>query len=58
MANYDISYKILMKREFNNNPDYFIHKNKGESMLTVAGLYQKWNPKAVDWSFIERVISI
>ena len=58
MANYDISYKILMKREFYNNPDYFVHKNKGESMLTVAGLYQKWNPKAVDWSFIERVISI
>ena len=58
MANYDVAYKILMKREFDNNPDYFVHKNKGEEFITVAGLYRKWHPNAIDWEFIDRVIQM
>ena len=56
MANYDVAYKILMKREFSNNPDYFVHKNKGEEFITIAGLYRKWHPDAIDWLFIDRII--
>lgn len=58
MANFETAYKILMQREFNNNPDYFLHQNKEEKGLTIAGLYQKWNPKTIDWGFIERVLKM
>jgi len=58
MADYIHAYKILMGREFSNNPDKFIHKNKGEDSLTVAGIYRKWHPKTLDWDFVDRVISM
>lgn len=56
MADIKPAYKILMQREFSNNPDNFVHKNKGEDFLTVAGLYRKWHQKAIDWDFVDRVI--
>ena len=58
MSNFETAYKILMQREFSNNPDLFVHKNKKENGLTIAGLYQKWNPKTIDWDFVERVIKM
>lgn len=58
MAIFETAYKLLMQREFSNNSDYFLHQNKAENGLTIAGLYQKWNPKTIDWDFVERVLKM
>jgi hypothetical protein len=55
MADYTLAYKYMIKDEF-SNPQNFLHKNEGESDITLSGLYRKWYPRAISWEFVDRVI--
>jgi len=55
MSSYEEAYKLLVKAEYSNNPKSFLHINKEEDGFTLGGIYSKFYPKAIDWSFIERV---
>jgi len=55
MPSFEEAYKLLVKAEYSNNPNNFLHINKEEDGFTLGGIYSKWHPKAIDWSFITRV---
>ncbi|WP_295148273.1 glycosyl hydrolase 108 family protein [uncultured Campylobacter sp.] len=48
MANFNASYEILLRLEF-NSPANVLHKNKGESGLTFMGIYESANPAWSGW---------
>lgn len=52
------AYKILRELEYSNDPKKFLHKNSNETGYTLGGIYQKANPKAVNWDFISSLVSL
>lgn len=48
MANFNASYEILLRLEF-NSPANALHKNKCESGLTFMGIYESANPAWSGW---------
>ena len=58
MANFVKAYIKLTQAEFGNKPDQFLHLNAGENGYTLGGIYQKANPEAFDWIFIEGVLAL
>jgi len=58
MADYDIAYKLLIKAEYHNDPNQFLHLNKSETGFTLGGVYQKWHKQAIDWDFISRIFEM
>ena len=58
MAEFKEAYKNIIKAEFSNRPELFLHINKHEDGYTLGGIYQKYNPKAIEWTFIDRVVKM
>lgn len=56
MADFKKAYLKLTKAEFSNRPEKFLHKNSGESDITLGGIYRKANPESFDWEFIDKII--
>ena len=56
MANLETTLKIVFDKEFNNNPDLFLHHNQGETGLTLGGIYQNAHPHDINWEFIKSLI--
>lgn len=52
MANFNASYEILLRLEF-NSPANALHKNKGESGLTFMGIYESANPAWSGWARVK-----
>ena len=52
MANFNVSYEILLRLEF-NSPANALHKNKGESGLTFMGIYESANPAWSGWARVK-----
>jgi len=55
MADINKALPLLFEVEFNNNPEKFLHKNRGEDGFTLGGVYQKSNPYKIDWNFIDKI---
>lgn len=55
MSNFEKAYEILKEAEYSGKEYLFVHKNKGESKYTVGGIYQKFNPNVLDWTFINNI---
>ena len=58
MPKFETAYKLLMESEFSKNPESFLHLNKNESGYTLGGAYQKWNPHAIDWEFVDNLVRL
>jgi len=58
MADFKEAYKHIIKAEFSNKPESFLHINKNETGFTIGGVYERWNHKAIDWTFIDRVMKM
>ena len=52
MANFNASYEILLRLEF-NSPASALHKNKSESGLTFMGIYESANPAWSGWARVK-----
>lgn len=55
MANFEFAYSLLIQAEYAGKPEYFLHKNKHESDFTCGGVYQKYNPESLDWTFMKNL---
>lgn len=58
MANFDLAYEKLKKLEYSNKEHLFLHKNFGESDVTLGGIYKKFNSEALDWTFINNICNV
>ena len=58
MAEFKLAYKKVIELEYGNDPNKFLHLNKHEDGYTLGGIYQKWNKEAIDWDFIDRIITM
>ena len=55
MANFEKSFTLLMKLEF-NKPSNLLHKNKGEDNYTVGGIYKTAHPHWYGWGIVSASI--
>jgi len=58
MADFSMAYRLLIKAEYSQDPEKFLHFNKGEDGFTLGGLYSKWHKEEIDWDFIDRVYAM
>lgn len=58
MDSLDFALTKLYKVEFDNLPQRFLHKNKTEDYLTIAGIAEKWHKHSIDWEFIKSILKV
>lgn len=56
MADFKKAYAKMKQAEYSGKEYLFLHYLSDEYGYTCGGIYQKANPKALDWDFIDRIV--
>lgn len=58
MSDFKLAYQKMTLAEFGGKEQFFLHYHDDEKGYTLGGIYQKANPNAVNWKFIDDIVRL